>query len=229
MRLLLVEDEIELAAALAEALARHGVVMDHVASLEDARGALSDAGYDAILLDRQLPDGEGLTIIPDLRAAGVNTPIIVLTARNDRDERIRGLDRGADDYLGKPFSVDELMARLRAVLRRGSPLKADVVIAGGLSFDLSYLDVSIAGKRLELPRRELLLLASLVKRSGRTVPREALVQAIFSFDAEVQPNTLDVHVSRLRRKLAEAGAGVTIQTIRGIGYMLEPRATAQKR
>ena len=221
MRILLVEDELDMASALSDALSKHNIVIDHVTSGADAREATLLHAYDAILLDRQLTDGEGLRLIPELRAGSIDTPIIVLTAHNDHEGRIRGLDLGADDYMGKPFVVEELIARLRAVLRRQSLLSSDVITAGRLSFEVSHMEPSLDGKPLILPRRELLVLAALMKRIGRTVTREALSNAVYSFDAEIQSNSLDSHVSRLRKKLADLNAGVAIHTIRGVGYLLK--------
>lgn len=221
MRILLVEDELDMASALNDALSKHNIVIDHVASIADAREAVHGRSYDAILLDRQLPDGEGLRLIPELRADNIDSPIIVLTAHNDHEGRIRGLDLGADDYMGKPFVVEELIARLRAVLRRPTLLSPDIIRVGRLAFDVAHMEPSLDGKQLLLPRRELLVLAALVKRSGRTVTREALVNAVYSFDVEIQSNSLDAHVSRLRKKLAGLNAGAAIHTIRGIGYLLK--------
>ena len=220
MRILLVEDEQEMASALGDALSKHNIVIDHVATLADAREAADLNSYDAILLDRQLTDGEGLQLIPALRVANISTPVIVLTAHNDHEGRIRGLDLGADDYMGKPFVVEELIARLRAVLRRPQ-LSSETISAGRLSLAVSHMEPAIDGKPLLLPRRELLVLVALMKRLGRTVTREALANAIYSFDAEIRSNALDSHVSRLRRKLNELDAGVAIHTIRGIGYLMK--------
>jgi DNA-binding response OmpR family regulator len=220
MRILLVEDEQDMASALGDALSKHNIVIDHVSTLADAREAADLNSYDAILLDRQLTDGEGLRLIPELRAANIVTPVIVLTAHNDHEGRIRGLDLGADDYMGKPFVVEELIARLRAVLRR-PPLSSETISAGRLSFAVSHMEPAIDGKPLLLPRRELLVLAALMKRLGRTVTREALANAVYNFDAEIQSNALDSHVSRLRRKLNELDSGVAIHTIRGIGYLMK--------
>ncbi|WP_119390753.1 response regulator transcription factor [Taklimakanibacter lacteus] len=221
MRLLLIEDELDMASALSDALAKHNIVIDHVTSMADAREAADMRSYDAILLDRQLTDGEGLKLIPELRAGNIDSPIIVLTAHNDHEGRIRGLDLGADDYMGKPFVVEELIARLRAVLRRPTLLSSDVISVGRLAFDASHMEPSLDGKPLILPRRELLVLAALMKRNGRTVTREALANAVYSFDVEIQSNSLDAHVSRLRKKLMNLNAGVAIHTIRGIGYLLK--------
>jgi two-component system OmpR family response regulator len=221
MRLLLIEDELDMASALSGALAKHGVVIDHVTSLADAREAAMTHPYDAILLDRQLADGEGLELIPELRAGSVDAPIIVLTAHDDHEGRVRGLDLGADDYIGKPFIVEELLARLRAVLRRSPRLSSDIITVGRLSFDVSHRQPSVDGNSIILPRRELLVLEALMKRHGRTVTREALVTAVYSFDSEIESNALEAHVSRLRKKLADLESGVSVHTIRGIGYLLK--------
>jgi DNA-binding response OmpR family regulator len=221
MRILLVEDEPEMAAALATALRNYDMVVDHVPTLAEAEEAVSGEVHGAVLLDRQLPDGDGLALIPKLRARADGVPIIVLTARGELADRIAGLDRGADDYLAKPFAIEELLARLRAVLRRPAGLQADVIRAGRLSFDFGHREASIDGVRLDLPRRELLVLETLLRRMGRTVLRATLEQAVYGFSDEIQSNALDTHVSRLRRKLAEANAAIEIHGIRGVGYLLK--------
>ncbi|RZN10555.1 DNA-binding response regulator [Bradyrhizobium genosp. SA-3] len=221
MRILLVEDEAEMADALASALKRYDMVVDHAPSLAEAEEAISADVHAAVLLDRQLPDGDGLALIPKLRARADGVPIIVLTARGELADRVAGLDRGADDYLAKPFAVEELLARLRAVLRRPGRLQPDIMRAGRLAFDFGHREASVGGAPLELPRRELLVLEALVRRMGRTVLRSALEEAVYSFDDEIQSNALDTHVSRLRRKLAEADARVEIHGISGVGYLLK--------
>jgi DNA-binding response OmpR family regulator len=221
MRILLVEDEAEMAGALASALKRYDMIVDHVPTLAEAEEAISADVHAAVLLDRQLPDGDGLALIPKLRARADGVPIIVLTARGELADRVAGLDSGADDYVAKPFAVEELLARLRAVLRRPAGLQPDILHAGRLAFDFGHREASIDGAPLELPRRELLVLEALVRRMGRTVLRSALEEAVYSFDDEIQSNALDTHVSRLRRKLAEADAHVEIHGIRGVGYLLK--------
>jgi two-component system OmpR family response regulator len=210
-----------MATALAAALKGHDMVVDRVATIGMAEEALLTNSYGAILLDRQLPDGDGLSLIPKLRASGVQAPVIVLTARGDLADRVAGLDTGADDYLGKPFAIEELLARLRAVLRRPSDMPVEVLQLGRLAYSVEHRQASVAGIALTLPRRELLVLETLLRRSGRTVVRSALEEAVYGFDDEIQSNALDTHVSRLRRKLADANAGVEVHAIRGIGYLIK--------
>lgn len=224
MRILLIEDEPELAAALAAALKRYGMVADHAATLVEGEAAAASQAHDVIVLDRGLPDGDGLALIPRLHARGLDTPVIVLTARGELSDRVVGLDAGADDYLVKPFAVEELLARLRALRRRPPRAETDTVRIGRLAFDLDARTGEVGGRALELPRRELLLLEALLRRRGRTVLRETIEQAVYGYDDEIQSNTLDAHVSRLRRRLAEAGAGVEIHGIRGVGYLLRESA-----
>ena len=222
MRLLLVEDEPQMADALTVALSRYDIIVDHAPTLAIAEDAARDNVHDVIVLDRQLPDGDGLSLILHLRSIGSNTPVIVLTAQGTVADRVHGLDRGADDYLAKPFAVEELLARVRALLRRPPTMNALVVRIGALEFSLDSREVFVNGKPLELPRRELLVLEALVRRQGRTVLRSALEEAVYNFDDEIQSNALDSHVSRLRRKLVETDAGVTIHSMRGVGYLMRP-------
>ncbi|QDW41549.1 response regulator transcription factor [Bradyrhizobium sp. KBS0727] len=220
MRVLLVEDHLEMVAALRAALTRHDMIVDHALNLSEAEVIAADGNYDVVVLDRQLSDGDGLSLIPKLRASGNVVPVLVLTARGDLADRVAGLDNGADDYLAKPFAFEELLARLRALLRRPAGMQSDIVRVGRISFDFTHREASIEGKALEMPRRELLVLEALMRRMGRMVQRASLMEAVFGLDDEVQPNALDSHISRLRRKLADADAGVTINGIRGVGYLL---------
>lgn len=220
MRILLVEDELRLADSLRKILERERFIVDHADGLEAARDASRLGPFDLVLLDRSLPDGEGLSILPALRTDNPGIHVIVLSARNGVDDRVAGLDGGADDYLTKPFSTDEMLARIRAVRRRPVALADATIRAGLLVFDPAHEDVEVDGARIDLPRRELRVLAALLRRRGRTVQREALENAVFGFDDEIQSNTLDSHVSRLRRRLTSAGAGIEIHAIRGVGYLL---------
>ncbi|MGO4775241.1 response regulator transcription factor [Lysobacter sp. 2RAB21] len=224
MRILLIEDEPEFAAALTQALKHYDMVADHVPTLGEGQAAAMGDVHDAIVLDRSLPDGDGVALIPRLRAMGLLTPVIVLTARGELSDRVVGLDAGADDYLVKPFAIEELLARLRAVLRRPAPIATHTIRIGLMALDMVAPLAEVEGRPLELPRRELLLLEALLRRRGRTVMRKVIEEAVYGFDDDIQSNTLDSHVSRLRRKLAEAGAGVEIHGIRGIGYLLREAA-----
>lgn len=220
MRILLVEDQPDMVAALRTALTRHDMIVDQALNLGEAEAILADSSYNAVVLDRQLPDGDGLSLIPKLRASGNLVPVLVLTARGELNDRVAGLDKGADDYLAKPFAFEELLARLRALLRRPANLQSDIVRAGRIAFDFVHREASIEGAVLDMPRRELLVLEALMRRMGRMVQRSALMEAVFGLDDAVQPNALDTHISRLRRKLADADAGVTINGVRGVGYLL---------
>ncbi len=224
MRILLIEDEPELAQSVCAVLRKERFVVDHLDRLATAREAAMAGGFDLVLLDRKLPDGDGLSLVPGLRSRNPGIRIIVLSAWGEVADRVAGLDEGADDYLVKPFAMDEMLARIRAVRRRPADLERDEIRAGSVVFDLANDEVAVQGARLDLPRRELRVLAALMKRRGRTVLRETLEQAVFGFDDEVQSNTLDSHISRLRRKLERSGAGIEIHAIRGVGYLLREAA-----
>lgn len=223
MRLLLVEDEIEMASALRAALSRYNLVLDHVATLQEARRATAVKVHDVILLDRQLPDGDGTDLLAYLRSIHSSVPVIILTAQGSVADRVTGLELGADDYLVKPFAVEELVARVRALLRRPSTVAPGAARIGCLEFLFANMETRVNGEFLDLPRRQLLVLEALVRRQGRTVLREVLCEAVYSFDDEIQSNALDSHISRLRKKLSDAAAGVEIHGVRGVGYLL--RAT----
>jgi DNA-binding response OmpR family regulator len=182
MKLLLVEDEPELADTLRTVLERERFVVDHADHLAFAREAAMSGAYDLVLLDRTLPDGDGLSLIPLLRAEHPGLPILVLSARGEVPDRVVGLDRGADDYLIKPFALEEMLARIRAVRRRPTELGREEIHVGALVYDVTNESASVDGVQLELPRRELLVLAALVRRRGRTVLRETLEQAVYGFD-----------------------------------------------
>jgi DNA-binding response OmpR family regulator len=224
MRVLLVEDERPMALVLRNGLVRHGMVVDDVASLSEAEAALHNDIYDVVVLDRRLPDGDGLSLVKLLRAKGDVVPVLVLTAKGDLIDRIAGLNSGADDYLGKPFAFEELLARLRAILRRPVHLQPDIVKLGRMSFDFAHREAHVEGVHLRMPRRELLVLEALMRRMGRMVLRETLMEAVFGMNDEIESNALDTHISRVRRKLADAQAGITISGIRGVGYLLRETA-----
>jgi two-component system OmpR family response regulator len=223
LRILLVEDEPELAAATAARLINEGFIVDHFGCLGDAIEAVMSTQYRAVLLDRRLPDGDGLALLPVLRTRGLPPPVIVLTALDDIPDRVAGLDAGAEDYLIKPFAFDELLARLRVLFRRdgtGAATPVPRVILGRLAYDLATREPSVAGTSLSLPRRELAILDVLIRRAGRVVLREHLESQVYGFDDDIRSNALEAHISRLRKRLADADAGVILHGIRGVGYML---------
>jgi len=223
MRILLVEDEPEMAVALRTALQRHGMLTDIAPNLAQASEALRQNVHDLLLLDRQLPDGDGVALIKVARKCRADLPVILLTARGALVDRIAGLDLGADDYLVKPFAIEELLARIRAISRRPSQLVLPTAAVGNLKFDFSTHEAFVDDVLLPLPRRQLLVLEALFLRHGRTVRREVLQESVYDFNDEIQSNALDAHVSKLRRALTEAGARADIHVIRGIGYLLKER------
>lgn len=221
MRILLVEDDLPLASALAEFLGAKGFVCERAASLQAARALLPLAHWGAVLLDWQLPDGEGLALLPLLRARLPEAAVIVLTARDQITDRIQGLDAGADDYLVKPYDPDELLARLRAVERRRSGAASALLQLPGLSIDLGRMAVQLDGQAVELTAKEWAVLRVLAQRPDRIHPRESLLDALYGLDADASSNTLEVFISNLRRKIGRK----RIQTLRGLGYKLNTAAT----
>ena len=221
MRILLVEDDLPLASALPEFLGAPGFVCERAASLQAARALLPLAHWGAVLLDWQLPDGEGLALLPLLRARLPEAAVIVLTARDQITDRIQGLDAGADDYLVKPYDPDELLARLRAVERRRSGAASALLQLPGLSIDLGRMAVQLDGQVVELTAKEWAVLRVLAQRPDRIHPRESLLDALYGLDADASSNTLEVFISNLRRKIGRE----RIQTLRGLGYKLNTAAT----
>jgi two-component system response regulator TctD len=220
MRILLVEDHPELARWIAKALRDRGLAVDAVTDGEDADGVLMTEEYAAVILDLTLPGMDGLEVLARLRARRQKVPVLVLTARGEVGDRVRGLDLGADDYLTKPFALEELEARVRALLRRGQAALPRAT-CGGLSFDASTRSFEVDGAPLPLTAREAAVLEVLLARVGRAVSREHLFSQVFELEQDVNPEALQVYVHRLRKKLEEAGAQVTIRTLRGLGYLLQ--------
>jgi DNA-binding response OmpR family regulator len=220
MRLLLVEDEVRIVEVLRAALDRAGFALDAVDMIAAAIEALRLVSYDAVILDLGLPDGDGLELLAELRRAGNRVPVLVLTARDAVEARVAGLDTGADDYLIKPFAVTELIARIKALLRRPGSALGTVLEAGNLVFDTVGRDVHVGQVILPLARQELAILEHLIRRLGRVVPKVVLEEKLYGMDEELGSNAIPVHVHHLRRKLAEAGAAAEVHTVRGIGYLL---------
>ena len=229
MRLMLVEDNDRLADSLQLSLEAEGFAVDRFAALAAARRALVDVPYDLVLLDLGLPDGDGLDLVAESRRRRISTPILVITARDGLGDRVRGLDCGADDYLVKPFATAELSARCRALLRRPGGALGTVLELGNLSLDTSRREVHVAGRVLPMPPRELSLLEQLMRSSGRTVTKAAIDASQYAMHDEVTPNAIDTAISRLRRRLVNCGADVTIHTAHGIGYMLMPPCGSEPR
>lgn len=225
MRLLVMEDEVRIVEVLRAALDRAGFTVDAVDTAAAGTEALRLVGYDAVILDLGLPDGDGLVLLADMRREGNRVPVLVLTARDAVEARVKGLDTGADDYLVKPFAVAELIARIKALLRRPGSALGIVLQAGNLAFDTVGRDVRVGPAILPLARQELAILEHLMRRLGRVVPKAVLEEKLYGMDEELSSNAIPVHVHHLRRKLAEAGAGAEVHTVRGIGYLLtEPPA-----
>jgi DNA-binding response OmpR family regulator len=222
-RILLVEDDPALAREIVCALERDHWLIDHVASLGEAFEAVIQFPYRVVLLDRRLPDGDGIGLIPAAKSRASPPSIIFLTARDDLADRVEGLDAGADDYLVKPFALEELLARLRAACRRPgqASMPAPIEVAR-LCYEPGTREVRAGGRAIAVPRRELALLELLVGRAGRVVQRAHLESELYGLDVEVSANALEALVSRLRRRLEEEDAGVEVRTVRGVGYMLQP-------
>jgi len=220
MRILLVEDDPELAGVVTSGLERAGHETHHAANGEEARAMLSDA-FDAVVLDRMLPDISGLDLLREWRAAGHRVPVLLLTALDGIDDRVEGLNAGADDHVGKPFAMDELLARLNALARRGRDMAAATRLeGGGLVLDLVNRDLRYKGRPVPLQPRELRLLEELLRYSGEAVTRAMLLEKVWGFHFEPQTSLVETHVSRLRSKLADSGVVATIEAVRNVGYRL---------
>jgi DNA-binding response OmpR family regulator len=217
MRVLLIEDEPALGAAVEEHIRACGHAVDRVLRLDDAEAALRAVDYGLVLLDLNLPDGSGLTLLKAMRRQGDTRPVIILTARDQVRDRIDGLNAGADDYLVKPFDLDELAARVAAVARRTGSGTSPLIRLRDMEIDTAARNLKIDHKRVDLTAREWAILDALLRRPGAIVSKERLDEALYSFDQEVESNTIEVHVSRLRKKLGKEA----ITTIRGVGYRLE--------
>lgn len=220
MKVLVVEDTPKLGAAIREAMTRAQFVCDIAQTIEEAQSLIANSSFDLILLDLSLPDGDGLDFLRGLRAARNHTPVIVLTARGGLNDRIAGLDDGADDYLVKPFELSEMISRCRAVLRRPDRLNVEPIRVGRLQYDQRSGLVTAEGYTTPLPRRESQLLAALMRRPGKVCTRTHLEDSVYESSAEVTPNALEASIYRLRTFLTAADAGVEVRTVRGVGYVL---------
>jgi two-component system, OmpR family, response regulator QseB len=217
MRILLVEDEELIGSGICAALKHYGYAVDWLRDGATALHALKVEKFDVIILDLGLPKKDGLEVLSEARRSGIKTPVLVLTARDTVLDRIKGLDTGADDYLTKPFDLNELHARVRALQRRFVDRATPTICYGELELDPGAHTITIGGNLLNLPRREFALLQKLLENIGQVVSREALMQTLYGWDEDVDSNTLEVHIHNLRKKL---GLNL-IRTVRGIGYIVE--------
>jgi DNA-binding response OmpR family regulator len=221
LRVLITEDNGELAEFIQEALSIEGYLSDVARSAGELKLYLKAVSYSAIILDLGLPDTDGLVVLKELRRAGNMVPVLILTARGGVQDRIKGLDYGADDYLIKPFAIDELIARLRALLRRPSSLSNTKLVAGNVSFDTISKAVTVTGKNVVMGKTEVAILEVFIRNQGLTVSKESLENTIYQDGYELSDNALQVAVHRVRKKLTDAHSTVKIATIRGIGYLLK--------
>lgn len=219
MRLLLAEDDSVLGDALSKSLRQSGYAVDWARNGQEADLALTDQVYSLAILDLGLPKMDGFEVLRRLRQRRSKLPVIILTAREALEDRVKGLDLGADDYLAKPFDLPELEARLRALVRRGSEVATPEITVGSMTYNPADRVVRINGTPLELSSRELGVMELLMLRAGQAVSKEALVEHLCSWDDEMGDNAIEVYVHRLRKKLEPAG--IQIRTVRGLGYMLD--------
>jgi DNA-binding response OmpR family regulator len=220
MRLLLVEDNERFAALLKQGLTAAGFVVDVLGTAEDASEALRTGRFEIIVLDLGLPDRDGLEILAELRRRADATPVLILTARGGLQDRVTGLQRGADDYLVKPFALEELVARLQALLRRPGNLLGLALKLGNVVLDTVARQVFVDDKPLFFSPREIAVLEHLLRRSGRVVAKTLLESNLYGLSQEVGSNAIEVYVHRLRKHLSEVGATVQIHTVRGVGYLI---------
>ena len=220
MRLLIVEDDPILSSGLTERLRREGYVADCVPSAEAADAAMRTTDVDLVILDIGLPGVDGLTWLRRLRSRGGDNTVLVLTARDAVADRVQGLTVGADDYLAKPFAVEELLARVNALARRGRAQRSRVIEHGPLTIDLAKKRTLVSGRPLDVSQREQAIIEYLFSNAGAIVAKDKIGGAIASWDEHMSANAIEVHMSRIRAKLEPAG--IRIKTIRGLGYLVEP-------
>ncbi len=220
MRILVIEDNAELGTLIVKGLRTHGFEADLLTTVDDAKGALKATRYAALILDLGLPDGDGLSLLRELRGREDPLPVLILTARSGVSDRITGLRCGADDYLVKPFAFEELVARIEALLRRPGQLLGRSLSLANLVFDTDSRQAFVNDKAKPLSERETAVLELLIRRKNGVVSKKLIEDQIFGLSAEVGSNAVEVYVHRLRKQLLDGGAKVTINTIRGIGYIM---------
>ena len=220
MRVLVIEDEPGVASFLKKGLREASYAVDLADNGVDGLHLASTENYDAIVLDLMLPGKDGFTLLRELRGKGSTTPVICLTARDAVTDRIKGLDLGADDYLSKPFSFSELLARIRALLRRGQALSGNPIVVGDLTIDVLARDVTRGGKRIDLSPNEYALLEYLSRNAGQVLTRTMILEHVWDMNQDPMTNVVDVHINRLRKKVDSGHETPLIHTIRGVGYVL---------
>lgn len=224
MKILLIEDDRVLADYVAKGLRESGHSVDHFDEGRSGLFAVAEDAHDVVLLDRMLPGVDGMTILQTMRASGNSTPVLILTALGEVDDRVEGLRKGGDDYLSKPFSLQELIARVEALGRRPAQTReVDQLSAPGVEMNLLRRQVLVRGREVRLTSREFQILEVLLRSAGRVVTRSMLLEGVWDYRFDPQTNIVDQHVSRLRQKLGEDGGPAIIETVRGIGYRIEPR------
>jgi DNA-binding response OmpR family regulator len=220
MRALLIEDNVRLGQATMRSLVKAGFTIDLFETIDDGWHAWRSVPYEAVILDIILGQGSGLDLLARARAAGLRTPVLMLTALGSVDQRVQGLEQGADDYLVKPFAIEELVARLRALGRRPALTAAGVMRYGSLRYDQSANEISVGEARSALSRGESIVLERCLRHPERVVSKSQLGESLHSLDQDYTDNSIQMHVHRVRRKMADLGAGATIRALRGLGYML---------
>jgi DNA-binding response OmpR family regulator len=224
MRVLLVEDDADVARLIGDDLRRASHTVDVIDRVGDADYAAREVPYDLLIVDRRLPDADGLELVHRLRADGIHAPILMLTARGNVADRVAGLEAGADDYLVKPFALSELRARVGALMRRPPVMSERRLQIGNVVLDVAGREVRVGDEPVMLSRRELALLELLMRRARHVMPRSAIEETLYGFDEALASNTVEVHIHNLRRTLQRSGATVQIETRRGIGYRLTEAA-----
>ncbi len=223
MRILIVEDEPKTSAYLAKGLGEHGFVVDVASRGDDGLHSACTVDFDLVVLDVMLPHRDGWSILQGMRAAGRKMPVLFLTARDAIDDRVKGLELGADDYLVKPFAFSELLARVRSVLRRSPARQAEMIRVADLEIDVLRNRVERAGRRLDLTPKEFGLLSLLARRTGEVLSRTLIAEQVWDMNFDSDTNVVDVHIRRLRSKVDEPFEKKLIQTVRGRGYVVEER------